>query len=385
MSASDKEDDQADATFDEVLAEENTADTASKKDPKPVRTGGASTSIAWLALFIALVSVATAGYLLLEKLRNASTAGESAAALATVQRNLDASAQSIEALKGDVGKLGSDDSRTNAAVDNLRRDVEQRADLLDSLPPRMSTLERSVAALQGVSIEARNTYLIAEAEYYMQIANAQLQLAGNPYLASLALGQADDRLLQLADPALTDVRRAIADELAALEVMEKPDVAGVTLILASLARVVDSLPLRSAGDVVAADPEAEETEMSGTARMWAAVKEAASGLVKVTPPDGDKAALITPDVADLAHSNLSLQLQAARLALLRGEQEIFEQSLDDADAWLDLYFNTGSAQVRSARQTMAEIRTEYAAVAPPDISQSLRLLRQYKTLAEPAQ
>ena len=45
MSASDKEDDQADATFDEVLAEENTADTASKKDPKPVRTGGASTSI----------------------------------------------------------------------------------------------------------------------------------------------------------------------------------------------------------------------------------------------------------------------------------------------------------------------------------------------------
>ena len=385
MSENDKDDSQADATFDEIIAEEESVDTSSKKDAKPVKKSGAATSIAWLALFIALISVAGAGYLLLEKIRDERSAAESGAALAAVQRNLDASTQSIEALEGNVGELASDDSRTNASIDNLRQDIEQRADILESLPPRMATLERSVAALQGVSIEARNTYLIAEAEYYMQIANAQLQLAGNPYLASLALGQADDRLLQLADPALIAVRRAIADELAALDVMEKPDIAGVTLILASLARVVDSLPLRSAGDVVAAEAEALDTEMSGTARMWAAVKDAASGLVKVTPPDGDKAALITPDVADLARSNLSLQLQAARLALLRGEQEIFEQSLDDADAWLELYFNTGSAQVRSARQTMSEIRTEYAAVAPPDISQSLRLLRQYKTLAETAQ
>ena len=385
MSENDKDDSQADATFDEIIAEEESVDTSSKKDAKPAKKGGAATSIAWLALFIALISVAGAGYLLLEKIRAERSAAEGEAELAAVQRNLDASTQSIEALEGNVGELASDDSRTNASIDNLRRDVEQRADILESLPPRMATLERSVAALQGVSIEARNTYLIAEAEYYMQIANAQLKLAGNPYLASLALGQADDRLLQLADPALIEVRSAIADELAALEVMEKPDIAGVTLILASLARVVDSLPLRSAGDVVAAETEALDTEMSGTARMWAAVKDAASGLVKVTPPDGDKAALITPDVADLARSNLSLQLQAARLALLRGEQEIFEQSLDDADAWLVLYFNTGSAQVRSARQTMSEIRTEYAAVAPPDISQSLRLLRQYKTLAETAQ
>ena len=385
MSENDKDDSEADATFDEIIAVEEAADTESKITAKQAKKSGASTSIAWLALFIALISVAAAGYLVLEKIRNESSAAESSAELAALQRGLNASTQSIEAIKGDVGQLSSDDSRTNASLDELQRDVDQRADLLDSLPPRMSTLERSVAALQGVSIEARNTYLIAEAEYYMQIANAQLQLAGNPYLASLALGQADDRLMQLADPALTEVRRTIADELAALEVMEKPDIAGVTLVLASLARVVDSLPIRSAGDVTAAEAEALETEMSGTARMWAAVKDAASGLVKVTPPDGDKAALITPDVADLARSNLSLQLQAARLALLRGEQEIFEQSLDDADAWLDLYFNTGSAQVRSARQTMSEIRTEYAAVAPPDISQSLRLLRQYKTLAEPAQ
>ncbi len=385
MSETDKDEPQADATFADVEADEAIADSPPASEEHAPQTAGASASIAWLALFLSLLTVAGVGYLLLEKMRSDNSADASDAALAALERELDASDQSIENLRGSVSDLSADDTRTISAIDSLRRDIEQRADLLDTLPPRMSNLERSVAALQGVSIEARNTYLIAEAEYYMQIANAQLQLAGNPYLASLALEQADDRLLQMADPALTDTRAAIADELTALEVMEKPDIAGVTLVLASLARVVDSLPLRSAGSAAADEAEADNDELSGPARVWAAVKDASSSLIRITPPDGEKAALITPDIANLARSNLSLQLQAARLALLRGEQEIFEQSLDDADAWLDLYFDTRSEQVRSTRQTMAEIRAEYAAAAPPDISQSLRLLRQYKILAENAQ
>ena len=110
-----------------------------------------------------------------------------------------------------------------------------------------------------------------------------------------------------------------------------------------------------------------------------------SGLVKVTPPDEATRALLTPDTAKLVRNNLALQLQAARLALLRGEQSIFEQSLDDADALLDLYFDTDSAQVASARQTIAEIRDSMLAVTPPDISESLRLIRQFRTLSESEQ
>ena len=380
MSETKKDEPQADATFDDAPD-----DASSESIGNMPKKGTASASIAWLAMFLSIITVAGVGYLLLENLRKQGEADASGQALATVQRELDSSSQSIDALQGNISDLSNDDSRATASIDDLRRDIEQRAVQLDSLPPRMANLERSVAALQGGSIETRNTYLIAEAEYYMQIANAQLQLAGNPYLASLALEQADDRLLQMADPALTSTRAAIADEMAALEGMEKPDIAGATLMLASLARVVDSLPTRSNASNAAAEANAGDVELAGAARAWAAVKDAASDLVRVTPPDSERVALITPDVADLARSNLSLQLQAARLALLRGEPEIFRQSLDDADTWMDTYFDTGSQPVRSARQTMAEIRNEYAAVVPPDISQSLRLLRQYKTLAESAQ
>ncbi len=375
-----KDEPQTDATFDEALA-----DASFGSIEMPPKKRAASASIAWLAMFLSLIAIAGVGYLLLDDLRKQDETEASSQALVTLQRQLDASNQSIDTLLGNITDLSDDDSQATASIADLRRDIERRAELLDSLPPRMSNLERSVAALQGVSIEARNTYLVAEAEYYMQIANAQLQLAGNPYLASLALEQADDRLLQLADPALTSTRASIADELAALDGMEKPDIAGATLMLASLARVVDSLPMRSAASKATAATDTSDGELSGAARAWDAVKDAASDLIRVTPPDAERVALITPDIAELARSNLSLLLQAARLALLRGEPDIFQQSLDDADDWIETYFDTGSQPVRSARQTMAEIRSEYAAVVAPDISQSLRLLRQYKTLAEPAQ
>jgi uroporphyrin-3 C-methyltransferase len=236
-----------------------------------------------------------------------------------------------------------------------------------------------------VSKSARDTWLLAEAEYYMQIANAQLQLANNPELATLALGMADERVVQLSDPALIDVRRAISDELAALDIMEKPDIAGTTLTLASLARVVESLPVNSVTGADGDDEPAVDEQESGVGRAWSSMKNAMSGLVKVTPPEEEKLALLTPDGEQFLRNNLALQLQSARLALLRGEQAVFEQALDDTSALLSQYFDNESAQVASAQQTLAEIRGNVFTTSIPDISGSLRLLRQYRTLSESSQ
>jgi uroporphyrin-3 C-methyltransferase len=135
-----------------------------------------------------------------------------------------------------------------------------------------------------------------------------------------------------------------------------------------------------------ADEDAEvDAELSGVDRAWASVKGAVSGLVKVSGPDQTAIPLLTPDAVYFLRTNLTLQLQAARLGLLRGEQAVFQQSLDDAATWLELYFDADSAQVDSVLETIDEIRGGMFAITTPDISQSLRLLRQYKTLAEPGQ
>lgn len=376
--------------------DEGKAPAESKQEPvekaepaqRPVpaaRPARATSPVAWLALFLSLLTLAAVGYVIVEDRRTRAVEEASSQSLERLAGRVDESRESLSTLDESLEDLVSSDEALESRVAGLQDDFERQAELLESLPGRMSNLENSVAALQGASAGARDTWLLAEAEYYMQIANAQLQLGNNPQLAMLALEMADERVVQMANPALTDVRRALTDELAALEAMEKPDLQGATLTLASLARVVDSLPLRPAGSSADETQSGADGEPGPAARAWASAKEAMSGLVKVTPPDEETRALLTPDTARLIRGNLALQLQAARLALLRGEQAIFEQSLEDADALLEQYFDGGSAQVASAQATIAEIRDSMVAVTAPDISESLRLIRQFRVLSETAQ
>lgn len=387
MSEDNKDVDAAEAAADEPIVEETPPEEPANVEAPATgeKKEKSTSSISWLALFLSLVTLAAVGYMVMEDRRTRSAAESSSDTIEQLAGRVDASRESLSDLNQELADLASSDEVTRAQIESLQRRIEERLELLDSLPRRMSSLESSMSALQGVSAGARDTWLLAEAEYYMQIANAQLQLGNNPHLAMLALGMADERVVQMANPGLTEVRRAIADELAALEVMDKPDIEGVSLTLASLSRVVESLPLRTTDAGRGDGDSATDEDLSGTERAWASVKGAMTGIVKVTPPDEETRALLTPDTARLIRSNLALQLQAARLALLRGEQAIFEQSLDDANALLDAYFDTGSAPVSSAQQTIVEMRDSLFAVTPPDISESLRLIRQFRTLSESEQ
>jgi len=344
---------------------------------------GSSNSVAWLAFLVAIVALAAAGYTAWQSWQSAAdTTTENR--VSRLESGLSSSERSLADLLEQVNTLGERDPGIDSKIEALRREFDERVRLLDSLPARMSTLESSVASLAGVSEGARDAWILAESEYYMQIANAQLQLANNPHLAALALRMADERLIQLADPRLTEVRRALANELAALDMMEKPDIEGATLTLASLAHVVGSLPL--AGTAAGEQDETDiDPELSGVSRAWASVKNAMSGLVKVTPPERAQLMQLSPDSEQFLRNNIALQLQAARLALLRGEKAIFEQTLDDTSTLLNDYFATDSPQVAGALQTIAEIRGHVFTTDTPDISESLRLLRQFRTLSENAQ
>ncbi len=346
----------------------------------------------WLWILLLLVAAAVAGYWYFAGLPGGSwSAFTDEDALAALRRDTSTELASARDSLADIDeRLAAIESRGSGDeedLDSLRESLADVGDMsaaIESFESRLQSVERSLATLQGIPADARNVFLLAEAEYYMQIANAQLQLAGNPELAALALEQADDRLSQLADPALTDVRRALADERAALEVMEKRDIAGVALTLGSLAQVVESLPVQTS-DAELPDTSAVPVEdESGLDRAWQSVKNAFAGVFEYTAPTDPDRPLLTPGSEPLIRSNLALQLQAARLALLRGEQELFRQSLDDAERWLTAYFDTGSASVAGALDTVRDIRDEYRQSERPEISESLRLLRQYQALAETA-
>ncbi len=348
------------------------------EDSTPEKQASSGKGVRWLALLAAIIALVVVAYVIFDASKTVDNSNDldNLASIESLNRRVD---QSDSVPESRVNQITHPDY--SAKIDAVQKNVEDQLRLLNTLPSRMSTIEDRVASLVGISAGARATFLLSEAEYYLQIANAQLQLANNPRLASLALRMADERVTQISDPGLTAVRGAISDELTALEVMEKPDLEGATLTLASLAEVVESLPLASVNRADEADEEIDPKQ-GNIDRAWGSVKSAMSDLVKVTPPDAAKLMLISPDAEYFLRNNIALQLQSARLALLRGEQAIFEQNLNDTNALLDAFFDTDNEQVSSAKATISEVRAAVFTASVPDISGSLSLLRQLPSLRE---
>lgn len=357
---------------------------------KPKRSGGGA--VAWLALLVAVLALGAVGYTIYSDWRTQrqaeSASGDFEASLDSLGRRIDDSNAAIGAVAEDIVALTSADTSTDDAVAALKlqlADIGERLQLLNSLPVRIANTEAALANLQGVSAGARDTWLLGEAEYYMQLANAQLQLAGNPELAGLALGMADERVAQLANPALTNIRIALADEIAALAGMQTPDIEGITLQLASLAREVEKLPLRPVERIAEEGGEASDEEMSRLDRAWNSIKSATSGMIKHRTTDEKVMPLISPDAEYFLRTNIALQMQTARLALLRGEKSVYEASLADTALWLERYFDQNSTRVAAALESVNALRGGMHDTEAPDISRSLILLRQYTSVAETAQ
>src|SRR5690606_34967036 len=316
------------------------------------------------------------GYLAWQDRVTAADEAGNEAAIASLSGKIDNAVSSLESSQqAALAELESAARQEGTRVDSLERQIEELSRQTESVYPRLRNLEDGISSLQGVSAGVRETWMLAEAEYYMQIANAQLQLAGNPHIAALALEFADERVRQMANPALADVRRALTQELQALRSMETADIEGMTLALANLAERTAALPLRRDGDVPDEEAGTVDPELTGFSRAVASVKSAFGDIVSVRRSDEPLTPLLAPEAAYFLKANLALQLQAARLALLQGEQQVFEQSLDDAAEWLDAYYDADSGAVAGALETIEQLRGTGVDVTPPDISESLRLLR----------
>ena len=345
------------------------------------------------ALFLSLVALAGVAYLYLTAESVGDLEFASPGDVAETRSSVDALAASVEALDGRMEALAGIESSTESARSRLEATLkdeiealDSRLSMYDSLPPRVGNLENSVAAIQGIEAGARDTLLLAEAEHYLKLANSLLTLGSDVELAGVALGMADDRVASIGNPALNNVRQSISDSMTALELAAAVDMERNAMLLASLSSLVDSLPLQPVegeAEIIRDGTDAADEENTAT-QAWNSVREAVFSAVKVTRPGGERTPLLMPGTQPLIRANLSLQLQAARLALLRGVQEIFDQSLEDADAWIEQSFDTDSEQVASARTTLGEIRSMTMDTELPDISEPLTLLRQYISLAESA-
>ena len=106
----------------------------------------------------------------------------------------------------------------------------------------------------------KNDWQLAEVEYLMRVAQHKLILQNDFEGAAVTLQAASDLIGFTGDPGLLPVRVMISEEIADLKTRKRPDLVGMTLMLAQLGRQVRVLHPGFAVRIdEAATPAAEET------------------------------------------------------------------------------------------------------------------------------
>jgi len=335
---------------------ESGAKATKKSAAKEKKSGGA---IGWLALLIALIAVAGVAYGLwiLQQEKDSKNA---------VQNQLNQSqTQLVDSFKTST-KVLSDQ------VQGFISKSEGQQARIAELKTQLQATNRQIGEVTQVS---RRSWMLAEAEYLLRLANQRLLMERETASALALLNSADQILVTVAEPGLFDVREALARETAELRGIAHLDVEGIFVKLAALSEQVEALALL-APDVGAEDEAVQPVLGEEEPSVLDAALERFGSMVTIRHRDEPLAPLLTPEQHYYVQQNLRLMLEQAQLALLQRKTGVYSRSLDKAGNWIELYFQLNES-AQALIVTLRELQKVHVDPTLPDISASLALLKAY--------
>lgn len=298
----------------------------------------------------------------------------------------------LEAQQQRLNEL-SDSSATQQSVDDLAAQLEsaqaEREQRLDSTISELrdefanyrsnvdDTLDDVLAQLSQEQETDERDWLHAEAAYLLRLANQRLQLEGDVEGATALLRTADARLADADNPALTPVRREIANELAALDAVPRLDRTGVYLALNAQQERVAGLRLAQEVEERAVTSSIEQPPSGTFQRQLARFGEELKDLVMIRHHDEALEALVTPEQESYLRQSLRLILEQAQLALLKEEQGLYEASIDKALELINGYYDTSRQEAQRVIERLEELRNVTVEPELPDISGSQQAMAEF--------
>ncbi len=374
-------------------------DKSAEERPAPAPTPptreakkGGGRGLAALALIISLAAAGGTGYLwylttqapeieLPEFPDPPDVAGE-------VERRVQPLARQLEELSsGSASELASmkrELERRAAAQEGVDRSIatveETTRRAVSGVERRLGRLEGSLTALADTRSNVSNELALSETEYLMRAADERLRLFNDPAGAERALSMAMTQLQTVDDPSYVAVRQTLASHIQSLKQVDLPDRVALSGRLLTLARDSAAWPIdaRRSLQVSGANLLTPEESDEG---WWARFKGVLSSVVVVHREKETETVLLTLEEERLLRENMRLQLQVAQLAAVRGEQPLYEASIDAVSGWLTDYYEGGDNGVIAAREQLVELRGINLNPELPDISPALRQLSNIRSTA----
>ena len=273
----------------------------------------------------------------------------------------------------------------NESVAALTQQNQQREQLLLAIDDTNLVVDSQGRRLRSLTSTTTDDWRLAEVEYLLRLANQRILISKDSATALNLLATADQILLTLADPRFFDIRKAIAEDRAALLLVGQQDLEGVFLRLSALTQQLNKLPLIVMPTFDAVEKIDIDNADDSVLSVWqqkinaigSATWQELKGLVVINQRSSDIKPLLPPDQQYYLRGNLQLMINQSQLALLDGRQAVYSDSLYRAERWLQDYFASDTDAIQSVITDIQQLQTIKVDTELPDVANSLLAVKQF--------
>lgn len=269
-------------------------------------------------------------------------------------------------------KLLSDDFKTQIEQLNIQLLDEQNKSKLYTSD--MQNLQRNLAEQ---NVRHPSDWILTEVEYLINLSGRKLWLEHDLNSSIALLTTADQRLVEMGDPSLSPLRRALLEDINMLEALPKRDLDSVVLTLSSLESRINSLVIT--GLEVPEITSKATGEVSDDVADWEVNLDKSwnsfiESFIVINHRDKPVEALLSPEQAWYLKENLRSHLSKAEFAVYREQQEIYNMSLQNALKLIDVYYDMEDKSTQQFYDSVKKLTKQDIALVYPDQFKSAPLL-----------
>src|SRR5690554_3033997 len=297
--------------------------------------------------------------------------------------NYQATLQVITDLRQDTAQLedlyGSRGSEQSQRMQAMEQKLAEQRELIAT---QQRQIDHNARELLEAGNRTRTDWLLAEAEYLLRIANQRLLIEKDIRGSLSALESADEVLRESDDIGVYPVRQQLAREIQSLKGIQGVDRTGLYLRLeAAIASVNDLtdqalISDQAPGFDMNEDQNAPSDGSNMFTRGWNRFLGTLKEVVVIRRMDEPVKPLLSPDQSAWARLNLQLMLEEAEMAVLRGNQPLYERALNKAINTINDWYDGTNPAIQGISDTLSELAGKDVDPALPDISKSLDLLKE---------
>ncbi len=257
----------------------------------------------------------------------------------------------------------------------MHQQIQQLQGIQVTLAERLNQQQQQLVKNQQLESGNQHAWIMAEVNYLIRLASYNLNYSRDFNAAIVLLQTADQRVAQLNDPALNQLRQQLANMITTLQPIAKMDLVGALAKLSALQRQVKALPLVTPPAFTVAK-ENTDTAAPQTAWRKALANSLATlkSMIIIRHHQEPVEPLLNVEQLHYLQQNLQLQLQQAQWAVLHGQQTIYQASLQQAMTWVQNYFASKSPQTSAFLESLAQLQKIAIQPVTPDMSALLNTL-----------